>query len=170
MGGHRLNKPVVGMAATANGQGYWLVASDGGMFTFNAPFKGSMGGHRLNKPVIGMAPAPGGQGYALVGADGGLFRFGNNVPFYGSAANACPGAAAVGVATSSGAVGYWITFANATTYAFSPGTASPVCGPSGSSKVAQIQRDLLARLNQERAARGLAALQWDPGLAYYASN
>jgi hypothetical protein len=170
MGGHPLNKPVVGMASTSNGMGYWLVASDGGMFTFNAPFKGSMGGHPLNKPIIGMAPAPGGQGYALVGADGGLFRFGSNVPFYGSAANACPGAWAVGVAISPGAIGYWITFANALTYAFSPGTKSPVCGPTGDSKVAQIQRDFLARTNQERAARGLPALQWDPTLANYAGN
>jgi uncharacterized protein YkwD len=170
MGGHRLNKPVVGMASTSNGQGYWLVASDGGMFTFNAPFKGSMGGHRLNKPIIGMAPAPGGQGYALVGSDGGLFRFGSNVPFYGSAANACPGASAVGVAISPGAVGYWITFANAVTYPFSPATHSPVCGPEGNSKAAQIQRDFLKRLNQERAGRGLPGVVWDASLASYATK
>ena len=37
-----LVKPVVGMAATPDGQGYWLVASDGGIFTFgDAPFHGS---------------------------------------------------------------------------------------------------------------------------------
>src|SRR5689334_12193963 len=39
-----LNKPVVGMAATPDGRGYWLVASDGGIFTFgDAPFYGSTG-------------------------------------------------------------------------------------------------------------------------------
>ena len=27
-----LNQPVVGMAATPDGKGYWLVASDGGVF------------------------------------------------------------------------------------------------------------------------------------------
>ncbi|MGH9018923.1 MAG: virginiamycin B lyase family protein, partial [Acidimicrobiales bacterium] len=32
-GGIRLNKPVVGMAATPDGHGYWEVASDGGIFT-----------------------------------------------------------------------------------------------------------------------------------------
>ena len=33
-----LNKPIVGMAATLNGLGYWLVASDGGIFSYgNAP-------------------------------------------------------------------------------------------------------------------------------------
>jgi hypothetical protein len=36
-----LNKPIVGMARTANGGGYWLVAGDGGVFSFNAPFYGS---------------------------------------------------------------------------------------------------------------------------------
>jgi len=29
MGGQKLNEPVVGMAATPSGHGYWLVASDG---------------------------------------------------------------------------------------------------------------------------------------------
>ncbi len=33
------------MAATPDGRGYWLVASDGGIFTFgDAPFYGSAGG------------------------------------------------------------------------------------------------------------------------------
>ena len=30
----KLNKPIVGMAATPTGKGYWLVASDGGVFSF----------------------------------------------------------------------------------------------------------------------------------------
>ena len=39
-----LNKPIVGMAATPDGQGYWLVASDGGVFSFgDAAFHGSTG-------------------------------------------------------------------------------------------------------------------------------
>jgi hypothetical protein len=37
-----LNKPIVGMAATPSGNGYWLVASDGGIFSFgDAVFRGS---------------------------------------------------------------------------------------------------------------------------------
>ena len=40
-----LNKPIVGMAATPDGKGYWLVASDGGIFTYgDATFYGSTGG------------------------------------------------------------------------------------------------------------------------------
>ena len=35
------------------GGGYWLVASDGGVFAFgDARFIGSMGGERLNQPVV----------------------------------------------------------------------------------------------------------------------
>ena len=76
-GGIRLNQPVVGMAATPSGQGYWLVASDGGIFSYgDARFWGSTGGIRLNQPIDGMAPAPSGRGYWLVAADGGVFTFG----------------------------------------------------------------------------------------------
>ena len=40
------NKPIVGMARTATGHGYWLVASDGGVFSFgDARFYGSTGAH-----------------------------------------------------------------------------------------------------------------------------
>ncbi len=40
-----LTKPVVGIVATATGQGYWLLGSDGGIFAFgNATFHGSYGG------------------------------------------------------------------------------------------------------------------------------
>ena len=45
--GSRLNEPIVGMAATPDGKGYWLVASDGGVFSYgDASFYGSMGGTR----------------------------------------------------------------------------------------------------------------------------
>jgi hypothetical protein len=36
----QLNRPIIGMNATASG--YWLVASDGGVFAYNVPFYGSM--------------------------------------------------------------------------------------------------------------------------------
>ena len=51
-----LNKPIVGMSTTPSGNGYWLVATDGGLFAFgDAAFLGSMGAARLNHPVVGMA-------------------------------------------------------------------------------------------------------------------
>ena len=58
----QLNKPIVGMAATPDGKGYWLVASDGGIFNFgDAGFYGSTGSMHLNEPVVGMAAAPDGR-------------------------------------------------------------------------------------------------------------
>jgi hypothetical protein len=57
MGGTRLQRPVVGMAATTQG-GYRLVASDGGVFTFGpgATFQGSLGDTVRSVPVATMAP------------------------------------------------------------------------------------------------------------------
>src|SRR5262245_11555894 len=49
-----LVQPAVGIASSATGNGYWLVAGDGGIFSYgDAPFFGSMGGVRLNQPVMG---------------------------------------------------------------------------------------------------------------------
>jgi len=63
--------------------GYWLAASDGGIFAFGgAVFHGSMGGHPLNQAVTGMAVDPVTDGYWLVASDGGIFAFG--APFHGS--------------------------------------------------------------------------------------
>jgi hypothetical protein len=78
------NQPIVGMAATPDGKGYWLVASDGGIFTFgDATFYGSTGSIHLNQPIVGMAATPDGKGYWLVASDGGIFTFGD-ATFYGS--------------------------------------------------------------------------------------
>ena len=81
-----LNQPVVGMAPTPDGKGYWLVASDGGVFNEgDAVFHGSTGSIDLNAPIVGMAPTPDGGGYWLVASDGGVFTEGDAV-FQGSMA------------------------------------------------------------------------------------
>src|SRR4051794_22704583 len=67
-----------------NGAGYWLGATDGGVFTFgNADFHGSEGATPLNKPVVGMANTPTGDGYWMVASDGGVFTHGD-ASFFGS--------------------------------------------------------------------------------------
>ena len=49
MGGRHLTQPVVGMAADPVGTGYWLVASDGGVFAFgDAAVLRVDGGRHLN--------------------------------------------------------------------------------------------------------------------------
>ncbi len=50
-----LNRAVVAMASPDKG-GYWLAASDGGVFSYgDAAFHGSTGNIALNAPVVGMA-------------------------------------------------------------------------------------------------------------------
>ena len=77
-GGLRLDSPIVGMVPTPDGGGYWLVASDGGIFNYgDARFFGSMGGKHLNERIVGIAGTPDGGGYWLVATDGGIFAFGD---------------------------------------------------------------------------------------------
>ena len=58
--------------------GYWMVAADGGVFSYGrARFLGSTGAIRLNQPIVGMAATPSGAGYWLVASDGGIFAFGD---------------------------------------------------------------------------------------------
>jgi hypothetical protein len=59
------------MAARPQGDGYWLVAGDGGVFNFgNAPFRGS--GVGPTTPYVGMLPTASGNGYMLLRQDGAI--------------------------------------------------------------------------------------------------
>lgn len=118
--------------------GYWLAASDGGVFTFGgATFFGSMVGKHLNAPVIGIQSTPDGGGYWLYASDGGVFTFGD-AAFFGSTGNMTLKAPVVGMAAlgSAGAQGpSGPPGAPAVTYAGririvssnSPSTVSPTC-------------------------------------------
>jgi hypothetical protein len=89
-------------------QGYWMVARDGGIFTYgNTPFKGSTGGIILNKPVVGMARTPSDGGYWLVASDGGIFTFGD-APFKGSTGAISLNKPIVGMASTPSGQGYWL--------------------------------------------------------------
>ncbi|HKN89322.1 MAG TPA: hypothetical protein VJ622_03500, partial [Acidimicrobiia bacterium] len=64
------------------GDGYWLVASDGGIFAYGgAAFFGSPSGTARGS-IIGLAPTPTGNGYWLVGTDGAIYNFGGAL-YYG---------------------------------------------------------------------------------------
>jgi hypothetical protein len=107
-GGGGLNKPIVQMAPTPSGLGYWLVASDGGIFSYgDASFYGSTGGMALNKPIVGMAATPDGRGYWLVASDGGIFSYGD-APFYGSTGAMVLNQPIVGMASTPDGHGYWL--------------------------------------------------------------
>jgi hypothetical protein len=59
MGGMRLASPVVGIAATSGGRGYWLAAADGGLFSFgDARFRGAVAQTRHVGAFVGDASMP----------------------------------------------------------------------------------------------------------------
>jgi hypothetical protein len=69
-GGLKLHAPVVGLAGTPDGRGYWMVGADGGVFTYgDAPFYGSPAG-TSNEAYIGMMVQPYATGYTVIGALG----------------------------------------------------------------------------------------------------
>ncbi len=108
-------------AGTAATPAYWLVASDGGIFSFGgAPYYGSTGGMVLNKPVVGMAATPDGGGYWLVAADGGIFSYGD-AHFYGSTGSLVLNKPIVGMAAVPGGGGYWLVASDGGIFSF--GTA-----------------------------------------------
>ncbi len=99
-------------------QGYWLVASDGGVFDYGAsPFFGSAGAIHLNKPVVGMASTPDGGGYWLVATDGGIFAYGD-AGFFGSTGNITLNQPIVGMAATPDGFGYWLVASDGGLFAF----------------------------------------------------
>ena len=125
-----LQRPVVGITPTADRGGYWLVASDGGVFAFgDAGYYGSLPGlgfapagsaapHALDAPVVGMVPSTDDHGYFMVAADGGVFAFGD-ARYEGS----CPGSggcsgSAVSVLPDASGHGYWLVTATGYVYTF----------------------------------------------------
>jgi SpoIID/LytB domain protein len=117
-GGMRLNKPVVGMAATHDAGGYWEVATDGGVFSFgDAQFMGSTGSIVLNKPMVGMAVTPDGGGYWLVASDGGIFAYGD-APFHGSTGSMVLNKPIIGMVPTHDGGGYWLIASDGGVFAF----------------------------------------------------
>jgi hypothetical protein len=113
-----LQRPVVGMEATPTGNGYWLVAADGGVFGFgDARFHGSMGGQRLNLPIVDMARTATGAGYWLVASDGGVFCFGD-ARFHGSTGGERLNRPIVGMAATATGRGYWLVASDGGVFCF----------------------------------------------------
>ena len=109
--------------------GYWLVGSDGGIFTFgSATFHGSTGNLVLQRPVVGITPTRDEGGYWLVASDGGIFAFGD-AGFHGSipglglhpAGSGLPSsldAPIVGMVPSSDGGGYFMVASDGGVFAF----------------------------------------------------
>ncbi len=76
--------PVITSPSNPTTHGYWLVGSDGGIFTFgSSQFFGSTGNLKLQRPVVGIVPTVDRAGYWLDASDGGVFAYGDT-QYYGS--------------------------------------------------------------------------------------
>jgi hypothetical protein len=113
--------PVVTEGLTV-GPGYWLVAGDGGVFSFGTSvFHGSEGGRPLASPIVGLAPTPDRQGYWQVAGDGGIFSFGD-AGFYGSMGGKPLNSPIVGIAPTPDGRGYWLVASDGGIFAFGDAT------------------------------------------------
>ena len=149
--GVTINKPIVGIAADRATGGYWLVASDGGVFGFNAPFRGSTGGVTLNKPIVGIASGTNSNGYYLVASDGGVFAF--NEPFRGSTGGIKLNKPVVGIAVDNATGGYWLVASDGGVFAF----RAPFLGSTGN-------------ITLNKPVVGLAPTSDDSGYRFFASD
>ena len=105
-------------SAPSTPSGYWMAASDGGIFNFgNLPFCGSTGGVALAKPIVAVAGTPNAGGYWLAASDGGIFNFGN-AGFYGSTGGMPLVKPIVGMARTHDGKGYWLVASDGGVFSF----------------------------------------------------
>ncbi len=100
--------------------GFWLSDTAGGVYSYGAPFEGSLPGLHVTptKPVVGMAGTADGKGYVMIGGNGGVYAFGD-----AQYAGSLPGLGisvsnVVGLALSPSGKGYWMVSSNGAIYAF----------------------------------------------------
>jgi len=153
MGGADLWPNAIGIVATPDGKGYWVLeaglsglgsiqsfgdAADYGDEITIAHATGHMGG------PVAMAAIPDGKGYWIVDSDGGVFSFGD-AAFCGSLGGRTLTAPVVGIAATADGKGYWLAGRDGGVFAFGDATfggsmagtvlAEPVVGiaanPSG---------------------------------------
>jgi hypothetical protein len=122
--------PIVAVAATPMGNGYWLVASDGGILARgDAHFYGSpstRGGHH---DIVSIASTPDGRGYWLVAGSGGILSYGD-ARFYGSAIADGVHDRFVGMAATPDGRGYWLAGADGKVLAFGDARTQDTEAPS----------------------------------------
>jgi hypothetical protein len=121
------SSPIVAMGVTPAGDGYWEVASNGGVFTYGAAkYHGSVPGLCSTDPsacsvdnIVAMAVSPSGDGYWLVGRDGGIFAFGD-AKYYGSlpGSHIVPAKPIVAIAATPSGGGYWLIGADGGVFTF----------------------------------------------------
>ena len=107
----------VGMAATADSNGYWVARTDGSVSDHgDAANYGSMATAPLNAPISHVVATADGKGYWLVASDGGIFSFG--APFHGSGGSLRLNMSVNGIAATPDDGGYWLVASDGGIFAF----------------------------------------------------
>jgi hypothetical protein len=126
-------KYVTDLAMHPNGKGYWILGSDGGVFSYGrVAFWGSMGDGGLSAPAVGLEPERLGNGYWMVTSSGRIHTFGF-AEYHGQLTGTPPSPIRRIRRTKSGK-GYWLmaesgaiyTFGDAVYYGGNPTTAHPI--------------------------------------------
>jgi photosystem II stability/assembly factor-like uncharacterized protein len=102
--------------ASVREPGYRLVAGDGGIFDYRAPFHGSLGANPPKYAITACATDSETGGYAMVSSDGETYAFDAPTLSYIVGAPASDPIVAVGVTIDGG--GYWLVSRSGTVYAF----------------------------------------------------
>lgn len=99
---------VVGMAATSDGQGYWLVTAGGAVSAYGdaIPY-GDMSHASLYAPILGIVATPDGHGYWLYAMNGQIYHYGD-AGYFGSAHGVNLHGQIVGMAATPDGQGYWM--------------------------------------------------------------
>ena len=145
-------RPIVGMASTPSGHGYYLLASDGGVFAFgDAAFRGAAV-DAIGPPATAIAASPDGAGYWVLRQNGIVHPFA--VPAIGDIAGSQN--PAVGIAARPNG-GYWI--------AQGKQPPPPASGPSNLGQNAFLA---CTRAHESDRAGGYRAeLEWYPPRAQF---
>lgn len=113
-----IQSPILAVAATPSGEGYWLMEAGGRVHPFgDAP---DLGSPTLPDPeyAVALVPTPTGKGYWLATQAGGVYSVGD-AAFFGSAAGALgPDVDIVDMAAHPGGKGYWLLDSNGGVHAF----------------------------------------------------
>ena len=114
---HSLNAPIVGMVPSVDDGGYFMVASDGGVFAFgDAKFEGSCPGiGGCVGTAVAVMPDASGAGYWLVTSAGAVYAFGD-APHLGAPGNT--GSPITSAVRTPSGNGYWILDASGTVHAY----------------------------------------------------
>ena len=173
-----LAAPVVGLAATPSGKGYWRAAADGGVLTAgDAQFYGSAAG-KFHDTIVAIVRTRSGHGYWLTDRSGGVFNFGDgngywlvasdggifsfNAPFLGSTGSMRLNRPIVGMAPAPKGHGYWLVASDGGIFAFH----APFRGSTGSIPLNQPVVGMAAAPGGD----GYTMIAADGGLFRFGSN